>query len=234
MTGPLALTIISDSLSLYDSLSFFVWGIHMCTETFLRLPEEKRRRFLDAAWAEFAGARFSDVSINQIVRRAGIPRGSFYQYFSGKDDLFAYLLEEVRNHVKEEYRRVLKANGGDIFQAQLDCFDRMTAQESALDPVMERCVRFIRNNQGVDIQKFLPTRPGQRLLDGIWDLADFSGLRASAPEYGRVVFCLLMAALGSACMDAMLCPEDRALHREELAAKLEIIKYGSLKIPGNP
>ena len=74
----------------------------MCTETFLRLPEEKRRRFLDAAWEEFSGARFTDVSINQIVRRAGIPRGSFYQYFSDKEALFAYLLEEVRNHVKEE------------------------------------------------------------------------------------------------------------------------------------
>ena len=210
-----------------------LWGIHMCTETFLRLPEEKRRRFLDAAWAEFAGARFTDVSVNQIVRRAGIPRGSFYQYFSDKEDLFAYLLEEVRNHIKEEYRRILKANGGDIFQAQLDCFDRFTAQETALDPMMERCMNFVRNNQGLDIQKFLPTRPGQRLLDGIWDLTDLSGLRDPSPEYGRIVFCLLMATLGSACMDAMLCPEDRALHREELAAKLEIVKHGSLRIVEN-
>ena len=98
---------------------------------------------------------------------------------------------------------------------------------------MERCVSFIRNNQGVDIQKFLPTRPGQRLLDGIWDLTDLSGLRNPSPEYGRVVFCLLMAALGSACMDAMLCPEERTLHREELAAKLEIVKYGSLRAGEN-
>ncbi len=201
----------------------------MCTETFLRLPEEKRRRFLDAAWEEFAGARFTDVSINQIVRRAGIPRGSFYQYFTDKEDLFAYLLEEVRNHVKEEYRRVLKANGGDIFQAQLDCFDRMTSQEALPDPVMERCMNFIRNNQGVDIQKFIPTRPGQRLLDGLWDLTDLSALREPRQEYGRIVFCLLMAALGSACMDAMLCPEDRELYREELAAKLEIVKHGCLR-----
>ena len=200
----------------------------MCTETFLRLPEEKRRRFLDAAWEEFSGARFTDVSINQIVRRAGIPRGSFYQYFTDKEDLFAYLLEEVRNHVKEEYRRVLKANGGDIFQAQLDCFDRLASGKPLCDPVMERCVKFMRLNQGMDIQKLLPTRPGQRLLDGIWDLTDLSGLRDPSPEYGRIVFCLLMAALGSACMDAMLCPEYRALHREELAAKLEVVRHGSL------
>ena len=200
----------------------------MCTETFLRLPEEKRRRFLDAAWEEFTSARFTDASINQIVRRAGIPRGSFYQYFTGKDDLIAYLLEEVRNHVKEEYRRVLRANGGDMFQAQLDCFDQMTAQNLALDPVMERCIKFVRNNQGVDIQKLLPTRPGQRLLDGLWDRIDLSGLRIPTQEYGRIVFSLLMAALGSAFMDAMLCPEERELYREELAAKLEIIKHGSL------
>ena len=158
----------------------------MCTETFLRLPEEKRRRFLDAAWEEFSRARFTDVSINQIVRRAGIPRGSFYQYFSDKEALFAYLLEEVRNHVKEEYRRVLTANGGDMFQAQLDCFDRMTAPEPALDPMMERCMSFVRNNQGVDLQKFLPTRPGQRLLDGLWDVMDLSALRAPTQRlYGR-------------------------------------------------
>ena len=200
----------------------------MCTETFLRLPEEKRRRFLDAAWEEFTTTRFVDVSINQIVRRAGIPRGSFYQYFAGKDDLFAYLLEEVRNHVKEEYRRVLRDNGGDMFQAQLDCFDRMTAQDILLDPVMERCTLFVRNNQGLDIQKLLPTRPGQRLLDGLWDVMDISGLREPTQDYARIVFSLLMAALGSAFMDAMLCPEYRALHREELAAKLEVVRHGSL------
>ena len=203
----------------------------MCTETFLRLPEEKRRRFLDAAWEEFTRARFTDVSINQIVRRAGIPRGSFYQYFAGKDDLLAFLLEDVRNYIKGEYRRLLTENGGDIFRAQLDCFDRIAGQDLSQDPVMERCMKFMRNNQGVDIQKLLPTRPGQRLLDGLWDVIDLSSLREPTQEYGRIVFCLLMAALGSAFMDAMLCPEDRASFREELAAKLEIVRHGAQNFP---
>ena len=56
----------------------------MCTETFLRLPEEKRNRFLEAAWEEFTSVPFEEASINKIVRRAKIPRGSFYQYFSDK------------------------------------------------------------------------------------------------------------------------------------------------------
>jgi len=200
----------------------------MCTETFLRLPEEKRTRFINAAWEEFTTARFVDASVNKIVRRAGVPRGSFYQYFAGKDDLFAYLLEDVRNHVKEEYRRVLKANGGDIFQAQLDCFDRLASGELSGDPTMERCMTLLRLNQGMDLQKLLPTRPGQRLLDGLWDLMDLSGLREPGQEYGRLVFSLLMAALGSAFMDTLLRPEDKAVYREELARKLEIIRRGSV------
>lgn len=200
----------------------------MPSETFLRLPEEKRTRFLNAAWEEFTAVRFADASINQIIKRAGIPRGSFYQYFLDKDDLLAYLLEEIRAHVQEEYRRVLKDNGGDIFQAQLDCFDRMASGGARKDPVLERCVQFVRLNQGMDLQKLLPTRPGRRLLDGIWDLTDLSGLRDPSPEYGRIVFCLLMAALGSAFMDTLLQPEEMAAHRAELAAKLEIIKTGCL------
>ena len=201
----------------------------MPSETFLRLPEEKRTRFINAAWEEFTSTRFADASINQIIKRAKIPRGSFYQYFLDKDDLFAYLLEEVRNHVKEEYRRVLEENGGDIFQAQLDCFDRLAAGDKILDPVLSRCMKFLENNQGVDIQKLLPTRPGQRLLDGLWDVMDRSGLREQDEEYGRAVFSLLMAALGNALMDTMLRPQDREQCRSDLAAKLEIIKYGSLK-----
>ncbi len=201
----------------------------MCTETFLRLPEEKRRRFLDAAWEEFTHARFVDVSINQIVRRAGIPRGSFYQYFTDKDDLLLYLLEEVRNYVKEEYRQVLRDNGGDIFQAQLDCFDRFISKAPALDPTLVRCVKFVRNNQGLDLQKLLPTHPGQRLLDGIWDLTDLSGLRDPSPEYARNVYCLLMTALGRTFMDTMLRPEDWRTYREDLVTQLEIIKHGSLQ-----
>ena len=200
----------------------------MPSETFLRLPEEKRTRFLNAAWEEFASTRFGDVSINQIIRKAGIPRGSFYQYFGDKEDLFLYLLEEVREHVKREYRRALEDAGGDIFQAQLNCFDRLTSRELALDPMMNRCVMFLRNNQGVDIQKLLPTRPGQRLLDGLWDLMNLNGLRSRDTEYARVVFGLLMAALGSAIMDAMLRPEDWRECRRELAVKLEIVKHGCL------
>ena len=63
----------------------------MPTGTFFRLPEEKRMRLMESAWEEFTHISYADVSINKIIQAAGIPRGSFYQYFDGKEDLFFYL-----------------------------------------------------------------------------------------------------------------------------------------------
>lgn len=65
----------------------------MPTATWERLPEQRRRSVLDAAEAEFAERGFSGGSLNTIVREAGISKGSLFQYFEDKADLYAYLAE---------------------------------------------------------------------------------------------------------------------------------------------
>ena len=115
----------------------------MCTETFLRLPEEKRNRFLEAAWEEFTSVPFEEASINKIVRRAKIPRGSFYQYFSDKEDLFFYIQKSMLGNFTKEYVRVLERYDGDMFQVQMSCFDRVLRQEN-LDPLFLRGMEILR------------------------------------------------------------------------------------------
>lgn len=61
--------------------------------TFFNLPEEKRDHILKTAVDEFADNNYNNVSISRIVAQAGIAKGSFYQYFEGKEDLFLYLVE---------------------------------------------------------------------------------------------------------------------------------------------
>jgi len=67
----------------------------MPTQTFRNLSAEKQRRILDAAIAEFCTHTFTDASINQIVKAADIPKGSFYQYFTGKEDVFLCVLQDI-------------------------------------------------------------------------------------------------------------------------------------------
>ena len=65
----------------------------MPKDTFFNLPEEKRQRIMDLAVAEFAANPYEVASISDIVRKAGIAKGSFYQYFEDKKDLYIYLIE---------------------------------------------------------------------------------------------------------------------------------------------
>ena len=89
----------------------------MPKDTFYKLSDEKKRRIFDAAVKEFSTRRFSDASLNQIVKAAKIPWGSFYQYFDGKEDLFRYMFEEIR---KEKHEILLHAKGidpdADVFE----------------------------------------------------------------------------------------------------------------------
>lgn len=82
----------------------------MPNKTFFNLSDEKRCRIIDAALQEFAAHSFNEASINRIIKNADIPKGSFYQYFKNKEDLYLYFLDEVSKeftdpllHEKEMY-----------------------------------------------------------------------------------------------------------------------------------
>ena len=64
----------------------------MPKQTFFNLPDDKRQRILDVVIDEFADNDYANVSISRIVARAGIAKGSFYQYFEDKEDLSGYLV----------------------------------------------------------------------------------------------------------------------------------------------
>ena len=61
--------------------------------TFRNLPLDKQERVLDAALAEFADQGYHQASLNRVVARAGIAKGSLYQYFPNKEGIFAYIFQ---------------------------------------------------------------------------------------------------------------------------------------------
>lgn len=67
----------------------------MPKDTFLNLPEEKRKLIESAATDEFTEHGFDNASINRIVVAAKIAKGSFYQYFEDKADLFKHIMNRI-------------------------------------------------------------------------------------------------------------------------------------------
>ncbi len=207
----------------------------MSTETFLRLPEEKRRRFLDAAWEEFTRVKFADTSINKIVHRAGIPRGSFYQYFLDKADLFSYLLNDVKKSYLQIFQTLLEEAGGDVFQAHLAVYDTIDSHGVSQDPLLDRCMRILRINPGLDLRRMVAWEFHQDLPPRLLERTDISALRQADPEFVRRVFCLCTAVLALAVMDLLLEPERSAEHRREMVRNLELVKWGCLRqCPASP
>lgn len=201
----------------------------MCSDTFLRLPEEKRQRILDAAWEEFTRVSFSEASINQIVQRSGIARGSFYQYFRDKEELMSYLMEQGWTYLMQGYQTTLRSVNGDIFALQLKCFDEFLRQRENADPVLERFMRFLRINPGLDSQKILGDRGKCILLETIWPDMDRSRLRSGEKDFVAQVLALSLGSLAGAVVDSALHFERSEAIRKELALRLDIVRRGSEK-----
>lgn len=67
----------------------------MPKKTFLNLPEEKQKKIYDAASDEFSQFSYDNASINRIVKKSEISKGSIYQYFEDKKDIFKYLINKI-------------------------------------------------------------------------------------------------------------------------------------------
>jgi AcrR family transcriptional regulator len=65
----------------------------MPKETFFNLDEEKKERIMRAAISEFCVHGFEKGNIGNAAKNAGVSKGSMYQYFENKKELFLYCVQ---------------------------------------------------------------------------------------------------------------------------------------------
>ncbi len=97
----------------------------MPKQTFIKLHIDKRETLIRAAIKEFSRAPLFEASISNIVKEAGIPRGSFYQYFEDKEDLYYFLLDEYSQRLRKRFISILKKQDGDLMEAFIESFRMM-------------------------------------------------------------------------------------------------------------
>ncbi|MBS4211250.1 TetR/AcrR family transcriptional regulator [Neobacillus rhizophilus] len=97
----------------------------MPKQTFFHLPKDKQDTLIQSARKEFSRVPLHEASIANIIKDAGIPRGSFYQYFEDKEDLFYYLLSRLSQINYERFVSSLNVNNGDLFDTFIDSFQLM-------------------------------------------------------------------------------------------------------------
>jgi AcrR family transcriptional regulator len=94
--------------------------------TFSVISDEKRARIYDAAAQEFAREGFEKANIKSISDRAGISKGSLYDYFENKEDLYlavcAYGIAKSRENIDSiiDDRKDFFTQTHDIFSRGID------------------------------------------------------------------------------------------------------------------
>ncbi|PIE75100.1 MAG: TetR family transcriptional regulator [Deltaproteobacteria bacterium] len=88
----------------------------MGIETFFNIPIKKREKIIEASTKEFAHRGYSGASINSIITRIGIAKGSIFNYFGDKNGLFLYIFNYSVEKVKDYLRDVrLETSKVDFF-----------------------------------------------------------------------------------------------------------------------
>lgn len=68
-------------------------GDKMPKDTFLNLPIEKQEKVMRAAISEFMENGFEKGNVGHIAKNAGVAKGSMYQYFQNKKEIFLFSVQ---------------------------------------------------------------------------------------------------------------------------------------------
>lgn len=195
----------------------------MPTSTFFNLPPPKREKLFRAAVAEFARQPYGEVSLSQVIKAAGIPRGSFYQYFAGKTDLFRYVIGYYGERLEALVLESLDSCGGQLLELPLALFARMRERFRMDDQEFQAFLGVIRQNVAVDVGQIWNF---QALMTEAIKRTDWSGLRVNGRGEQLALLDLLLSSTAHALMTASCGRTPPEQCREHLVHKVALIRRG--------
>jgi TetR/AcrR family transcriptional regulator len=80
------------------------------------LQENKQKKILQICLEEFARHGYESASTNSMARKAGIAKGSLFQYFGSKESLYFYVLDYAAQQLFEAMREPLNSMPDDIIE----------------------------------------------------------------------------------------------------------------------
>ncbi len=187
---------------------------------------EKKMKILDTAFSLFRESSVSATAIDDIVKAAGIARGTFYLYFKDKSDLLEqiilyksteYMKEILRNTFSEE--RAENTDFYELIKEFLNCFIDFLIKNKEILPVMSKnissCLKIIPDFYDAEILAIY-----ERLIGHMIEM----GYTA---ESAHITTYIVIDMTGSVCSDAILhskpCPIEQ-IRNTVVESALALIK----------
>lgn len=207
----------------------------MIKKTFYNLPEEKRQRVTEAIVDEFANVEDNKVSINRIVQKANISRGSFYQYFDDKLDLVEVLIRSYLNLVIDDLRRAIISSDGDIFYTFECVYDIIIglSKDERNRKVLRNLISNIRANNNLVsdyiVKRYIKQYKSIEEFINITDEFSRKSFRFKSDEDLTYLQQILTSVLKNEIYNFYVFDTDPEETKARYLRKLYIIKQGALK-----
>jgi AcrR family transcriptional regulator len=197
----------------------------MPTSTFYNLPVEKREKLITAIKGEFTRVPFEKVSINKIIQEAGIPRGSFYQYFADKNDMLQFILCDYRKQTLDFVKNSLLNSDGDIFSMILDYID--FTLDFAMSKETNNFCRNLFADIGINFNFYLrltKNNPDNDLIEDIMEFIRFDKLDIKDPSDCRNILEILLSISREAVAEVFIFLSDCETIRQKYSQKIALLK----------
>lgn len=158
---------------------------------------ETRAALIAAGRELFAQRGYGAVATEEIVRRARVTRGALYHHFSGKDELFRAVVEEVERELTERIAAEAVGGAGDPWEAM--GAGARAFLDASKEPAIQRIILLDAPAVlGWEGWREIGERYGLGLVQGVLEAAMDAGAIARQPA--RPLAHLLMGALDEAAM----------------------------------
>jgi AcrR family transcriptional regulator len=154
-----------------------------------------RTSLVEAARTLFGEQGYAETSLDEVVSLAEVTKGALYHHFSGKEDLFAAVYEQVQREVSD--RVVSEFLEPDPWEALVVGANLWI--DAHLDPAVRRiALADARAVLGWEAVRVVESRFGAVPLRGVLRRAVRTGVIADRPL--RPLALILMGALSEACL----------------------------------
>ena len=195
----------------------------MIKRTFYNLPPEKREKIIDVTRKEFRKGSKKKITINSVIKNAGISRGSFYQYFDEKLDLVELMADDMMNKMSEYIKEQLVLYNGDIFEIPLVIFDVMFKEDSSYKDIVVFTDRNNQNSELISEYMFYRFRK-YNFWNKLSNYINRSKLRLNSDEDIKYIVFIMEDAFRNALSNISKNPKLKDRERTILANKVDLLK----------
>lgn len=210
--------------------------------TFDNLDPHKRGRVLEESLQEFAEHGYHQASVNRIVGRLGIAKGSLFQYFGSKEGLFRHLFARALDEIKAPLKAIRDADSAESFPIRLRRVFVAGAAFARSHPLIWRVYRRMVTQDDFPLRPLLLSQVRDEALTYFRELVEGGQARGELrPDVDpQAAAFLIEAALDraltaqdSTILDAGfgLCDDDETIRQARLAALADILSRGLLPAP---